>query len=65
MSLFLKCRIVTRQIADMGKASRIPKKPNNCPNSIKAKRTATGCKPIRSPTSLGVKKNPSNSCPTP
>ena len=57
--------MVTRQIADIGNASRIPKNPNTCPNNISAKRTATGCNPILSPTSLGVKTKPSNNCPTP
>ena len=43
----------------------MPKKPNSFPNKSNANNTATGCNPIRSPTSRGVRKKPSINCPRP
>ena len=40
--------------AAIGNASRTPVKPNNSPPARIAKITATGCRPIRSPTNNGV-----------
>ena len=37
-----------------GNASRMPRKPNSSPPASTAKITATGCRPILSPTSLGT-----------
>ena len=55
----------TKLTALIGSASSTPKKPNNFPKNNKAKRTATGCKPIRSPTRRGVRKKPSMNWPSP
>ena len=52
-------------MALIGRASKTPTKPSNWPNASKAKITARGCRPMRSPTQRGVNTKLSSNCPKP
>ena len=55
----------TSSTALAGKAINTPTKPNSWPKAIKAKITAIGCRPMRSPSKRGVTYMLSTTCPTP
>ena len=56
-------RTSTPSAAASGTATSIPTKPNSQPNTDSAKISHTGCSPTDEPTSLGVRKLPSATCP--